>query len=820
MPAKEATPFSLELDRRVEEGALGTLYDKLPDDQVRCYACAHRCLIKEGLRGICKVRYNRGGTLMVPRGYVGALQCDPIEKKPFFHAFPGTDALTFGMLGCDLHCSYCFAGNVRVATNAGMRSFAELWDDASGDPDGNPSRRLPSNGLTATGSDGSQHKVLWVFRHLYEGELVRVAPRLLAPFDTTPDHPMLATEAPGLGPPSFVPAGELTTHHFLAVPRSHEAMSGQEVDVAAELRPSLGIVRVRRHVALETASEIVRLTAGGSTSAAIGLQLGLRADYVRHVRSRVARRPGALATALGSVPETLVAEAGRIRFGQERRPGIPALLPVSAELAELLGYYVAEGCVVKAGDRPNSHALTFAFGLQEGLLANRVQLLLDQVFQVKAYQVERLTTRAVCISKASLALLFASLCGSGSARKRIPAAVLGADRAIVESFLKAYVAGDGHRYPNGKISITTVSERLAWEISLLVLRLGHLPRIYRADRPAELKILGRSVKLQPFQYTVVWYESLLPRTIHRSDSDFYYVPIRTLQRQQYRGHVYNLETDGPHTFLANLIAVHNCQNWVTSQALRDPGALSEPMDITPRQLVDVAQRQQASVVATSYNEPLITSEWAVEVFKEARPRGFMTAYISNGNATREVLEYIRPFTDLYKVDLKSFRDKNYRSLGGKLENIVNGIRMVHELGFWLEIVTLIIPGFNDSDEELGDIAHFLAGLSPSIPWHVTAFHKDYKMQDPDNTTPQTLLRAAAIGEAAGLQYIYAGNLPGRVGPYEDTRCPGCKTTLIRRVGYRILDDRLTGVGCCYRCSEGIPGVWKSTATRINAGRAY
>ena len=253
MPAREATPFSLALDRRVEQGALGTLYETLSDNEVRCYACAHRCLIKDGLRGICKVRYNRGGLLMVPRGYVGALQCDPIEKKPFFHAFPGTDALTFGMLGCDLHCSYC-------------------------------------------------------------------------------------------------------------------------------------------------------------------------------------------------------------------------------------------------------------------------------------------------------------------------------------------------------------------------------------------------------------------------------------------------------------------QNWVTSQALRDPGALTEPMDVTPRQLVDIAKTRRASVVATSYNEPLITSEWAVEVFKEARPRRFSTAYISNGNATREVLDFIRPFTDLYKIDLKSFRDKNYRSLGGKLENILNGIRMVHEMGFWLEIVTLIIPGFNDGDEELG-ISH-------------------------------------------------------------------------------------------------------------------
>src|ERR1700720_4803493 len=244
-----------------------------------------------------------------------------------------------------------------------------------------------------------------------------------------------------------------------------------------------------------------------------------------------------------------------------------------------------------------------------------------------------------------------------------------------------------------------------------------------------------------------------------------------------------------------------CQNWVTSQALRDPGALTEPMDVSPGQLVEIAQRQGARVVATSYNEPLITSEWAVEVFKAARPRGFTTAYISNGNATREVLEYIRPWTALYKIDLKSFRDKNYRSLGGKLENILNGIQMVHEMGFWLEIVTLIIPGFNDSDEELGDIARFLSALSPSIPWHVTAFHKDYKMRDPDNTTPETLLRAARIGEEAGLQYIYAGNLPGRVGRYEDTRCPRCQATLIRRIGYRILDDRLSGRGTCFNCQQ-------------------
>ncbi len=542
MPAKEATPFAQALDRRVQEGALGSLYEKLPDGKVRCVACAHRCLILDGLRGICKVRYNQGGALMVPHGYVGALQCDPTEKKPFFHAFPGSDALTFGMLGCDLHCSYCFTGDVRVSTNAGLRRFDQLWDGALPDPAGDPCKRRPAQPMTAVADDGSHKAINWIFRHTHRGQIVRVVPTLLEPFEATPEHPVLASRQPGVEDATFVAASELTPAHFLVTP----------------------LVPAAEHVAVLARQGETRATSGEPG-----------ATYSRHAR-------------------------------------------------EIL----------------------------------------------------------------------------------------------------------------------------------------------------------------------------------------YYVRIREVALREFEGHVYNLETSGRHTYLANGAAVHNCQNWQTSQALRDPGALVEPMDVSPRQLVDVAQRYGAKLVATSYNEPLITSEWAVDVFKEARQRGFTTAYISNGNATREVLEYIRPWTDLYKIDLKSFRDKNYRMLGGKLENIMNGVRMVHEMGFWLEIVTLTIPGFNDSDEELTDIARFLAGISPDIPWHVTAFHKDYKMQDPDNTTPEILLRGAAIGEAAGLRYIYAGNLPGRVGNYEDTRCPSCQATLIRRFGYRILEDRLTGRGRCHRCGQRIPGVWQ------------
>src|SRR5437660_6427670 len=192
-----------------------------------------------------------------------------------------------------------------------------------------------------------------------------------------------------------------------------------------------------------------------------------------------------------------------------------------------------------------------------------------------------------------------------------------------------------------------------------------------------------------------------------------------------------------------------CQNWVTSQALRDPAAVAPPLGTTPEDLVRDAQRLGARVIVSTYNEPLITSEWAVAVFKAARAVGLTTGYVSNGNGTPQVLEYLKPWVDLYKVDLKSFDDRRYHELGGRIAPILDSIRRIHDLGFWLEVVTLIVPGLTASDLELESIARFLAGISPDIPWHVTAFHKDYKMTGPENTTPAMLLAAAQIGRDAG-----------------------------------------------------------------------
>jgi len=249
-----------------------------------------------------------------------------------------------------------------------------------------------------------------------------------------------------------------------------------------------------------------------------------------------------------------------------------------------------------------------------------------------------------------------------------------------------------------------------------------------------------------------------------------------------------------------------CQNWITSQALRDPIAGSTPTTVSAEKIIGVALDRKIPVVTSTYNEPLITSEWAVEIFRLARKYGIACSYVSNGNGTPEVIAYLKPYVQLFKVDLKSFRQKNYQQLGGKLENVLETIRLLKKEGIWVEIVTLVVPGFNDSPEELRDIARFIVTVSADIPWHVTAFHQDYHMTGPANTAPHTLLRAAEIGLSAGLRFVYAGNLPGRTGKFENTSCPFCGELLIERSGFMVLRNQLIN-GRCPKCTGVIPGVW-------------
>lgn len=263
-----------------------------------------------------------------------------------------------------------------------------------------------------------------------------------------------------------------------------------------------------------------------------------------------------------------------------------------------------------------------------------------------------------------------------------------------------------------------------------------------------------------------------------------------------------------------------CQNWLSSQTLRDPASdpsINYIKRASPEGIVRYARNSAAGVIASSYNEPLITSEWAVGIFKLAQEYDIKCVYVSNGNATPEVLEYLSPYLVGYKIDLKTMQDRQYRKLGGVLNNVLDSIRMAHEFGLFVEIVTLVVPGFNDSTSELMDAGRFISSVSKDIPWHVTAFHPDYKMTEPPPTSVDTLIRAAEIGQEAGLNYVYAGNIPGRTKEYENTFCPNCSTTLIERHSYVINAYHLTGDGSCPNCGTKVPGVWTDQPSQVRLG---
>jgi pyruvate formate lyase activating enzyme len=250
-----------------------------------------------------------------------------------------------------------------------------------------------------------------------------------------------------------------------------------------------------------------------------------------------------------------------------------------------------------------------------------------------------------------------------------------------------------------------------------------------------------------------------------------------------------------------------CQNWSTSQTLRDPNSQDSPHDCTAEQICQAAKNSGARLVVSSYNEPLITAEWASAVFDRAASEGIGSAIVSNGNASPEVLQFLAPRLTACKIDLKCFTEQGYRTLGCTLNAVKNSIRTVHDLGVWLEVVTLVVPGFNDSDAELQSMARFLVSSGHDIPWHRTAFHGSYRMSDTPSTPAETLARATRIGIEEGLRFVYAGNAPGKVGRHETTWCPECGAKLVERRGFVITNCQIKADGRCPACQIQIPGVW-------------
>jgi pyruvate formate lyase activating enzyme len=246
----------------------------------------------------------------------------------------------------------------------------------------------------------------------------------------------------------------------------------------------------------------------------------------------------------------------------------------------------------------------------------------------------------------------------------------------------------------------------------------------------------------------------------------------------------------------------HCQNHTLSQWPAERPIAGQ--QLTPKELVQRAAASECRSIAYTYTEPTIYYEYAYDCAVLAHQQGLGNVFVSNGYTTPEALEHIAPYLDAANIDLKSFSAETYKKLtGAELQGVLETLQQYHQLGIWLEVTTLLIPGCNDSDEELRAIANFIAGqLGCDTPWHVTAFHPAYRMADFPRTPLATLQRARSIGAAAGLHYIYEGNLPGS---WENTVCPACGKGVIERDTFQLTGRHLAD-GCCAHCQTSIAGI--------------
>jgi len=250
-----------------------------------------------------------------------------------------------------------------------------------------------------------------------------------------------------------------------------------------------------------------------------------------------------------------------------------------------------------------------------------------------------------------------------------------------------------------------------------------------------------------------------------------------------------------------------CQNWEISQrSFKEGSANLEEEEFLPADIVKEAAQSSCQAIAYTYTEPTIFFEYAYETAQAARENGLANIFVTNGYMTKECIAMARPYLDAANVDLKFFNDASYKkNCSGSLKPVLDSIRLMKEMGIWVEVTTLIIPGENDSEEELAGIANFISEVDKAMPWHISRFHPDYKFRKHSLTPEETLNKAYHIGLKAGLEFIYIGNVSGWG---NDTLCPACQKTLIKREYFQILEYNLKADRCIY-CQERVPGVFRA-----------
>lgn len=251
-----------------------------------------------------------------------------------------------------------------------------------------------------------------------------------------------------------------------------------------------------------------------------------------------------------------------------------------------------------------------------------------------------------------------------------------------------------------------------------------------------------------------------------------------------------------------------CQNYDISQYPKEHNREIVGQELSPERIVELAQENGCDSIAYTYNEPIVFFEYTYDTAKLAHEKGLKNIYVTSGYETHKAIDLLEPYIDGMNIDIKSFNNEFYKEVcGARLKPVLDAVKYAHEKGIWIEITTLLIPGKNDSDEEIRNLARFIADLDTSIPWHLSAFHPTYKMQDVPRTPESTLLRAYKIGQEEGLKYLYIGNIDNE--DHESTYCPSCKTRIVDRSGNigQFVTNELDENGTCPSCGYVLEGVW-------------
>jgi pyruvate formate lyase activating enzyme len=784
------------------------LYKKI-NENLRCEVCPRYCVIPKGSKGFCKTRIHEDGKLYtLIYAEVSSLNIDPIEKKPLFHFLPGTKSFSIGTISCNLQCKYCITPDSVISIDGSLIQISDFFDNACDKEEiGECHLRSPAGRVVTL--SGSEAKAIHVSKREYKGEMFKIKPYYTPGLSCTPEHEIFVFSE---GKIVKKRADKINLKDYLIVPKEIGYKIIFDIDVKKILEEKdLWKSRWIRKINLQKSKEILAMKNEGFTSRQIGLKFNLHPTYVRKFLS-IVKKEGVEAL-FEKKKKIFLENNGKIRIEREKSDGIPRYVKVDEDLGKLFGYYCAEGSVVHCSNRPASFCLKFSFGKSEMNLVDEVAGLIESAFGIKASIHERTTTLDVCVGSSSIALFFDISAGNGAKNKIVPAFITNSEKKVIRAFLKAYIKGDGW-ISKEIISTNTVSKTLALDIFWLFLKIGCLPQFYEW-RPPEKKMIGKRIVNQSTLYYVKtrllrFGENLLDlekgslkksAVKFKENKNYYFIPVFSIKKENYNGPVFNLEINPSHSYLANFVAISNCQNWDISH--RDTGEIAT-QEITPENAVKMAKEYGCKSISYTYNEPAIWFEFVYDTAKLAHEQGLKNVLKTNGYISKEALKELLPFIDAVSIDLKSVRKDFYQKLCNSNLSYEPAIETAKELiknKKHVEIVNLVIPGWNNTDEDFKKLSKLVLKELGQVPVHFTAFHPSHKLTDVPSTSVKTLEKAREIALKEGLKFVYVGNVPGH--EYENTYCPKCGNLLIKRNGFDVMKINLKD-GKCPKCNTKVP----------------